>query len=80
VVLRMTFPVDVLSYALGLFSRRTTLAENVVSTAIGAAPFALLFAWFPALSAAAQVALFAASALLFGAYAWWVLRRPHAGG
>jgi len=40
----MTFPVDVLSYALGLFSRSTTLAENMVSTAIGGAPFALLFA------------------------------------
>ena len=76
VVLRMTFPVDVLSYALGLFSRSTTLAENVVSTAIGAAPFALLFAWFPALSAGAQVAVFLASALAFAAYAGWVLHRP----
>ena len=34
---RATFPVDVLSYALGLFSRRTTLAENLASTALGAA-------------------------------------------
>ena len=76
VVLRMTFPVDVLSYALGLFSRSTTLAENVVSTAIGAAPFALLFAWFPALSASEQMAVFLVSALAFAAYAWWVLHRP----
>lgn len=76
VMLRMTFPVDVLSYALGLFSRSTTLAENAVSTAIGGAPFALLFSWFPALSVTAQVVVFVASALLFAAYAAWLLHRP----
>jgi uncharacterized membrane protein YdjX (TVP38/TMEM64 family) len=80
VMLRMTFPVDVLSYALGLFSRNTTLAENAVSTAIGAAPFALLFAWFPALPTNAQLAVFVASAVAFAAYAWWVLRRPRSAG
>jgi len=42
----------VLSYALGLFSARTTLAENVLSTALGAAPFALLFALVPTWPAA----------------------------
>lgn len=76
VMLRMTFPVDVLSYALGLFSRSTTLAENTVSTALGAAPFALLFAWFPALSATAQAVVFVGSALVFFVYALWLLRRP----
>jgi len=75
VLLRMTFPVDVLSYALGLFSRRTTLAENIVSTTLGAAPFALLFAWVPALSPAAQIVVFVASTLVFVVYAAWVLRR-----
>ena len=80
VVLRMTFPVDVLSYALGMFSRSTTLAENMVSTAIGGAPFALLFAWFPTLPASGQVAVFVASALVFAAYAWWVLHRPRPPG
>jgi uncharacterized membrane protein YdjX (TVP38/TMEM64 family) len=76
VLLRMTFPVDVLSYALGLFSRSTTLAENAVSTALGAAPFALLFAWIPALPLSGQAVVFVASALVFVAYAAWVLRRP----
>lgn len=75
ILLRMTFPVDVLSYALGLFSRTTTLAENALSTAIGAAPFALLFALFPALPATAQLALFIASAAVFAGYMLWVLRR-----
>jgi uncharacterized membrane protein YdjX (TVP38/TMEM64 family) len=75
VLLRMTFPVDVLSYALGLFSQRTTLAENVVSTTFGAAPFALLFAWVPTMSPGAQAAVFIASTLAFVVYVAWVLRR-----
>jgi len=74
ILLRMTFPVDVLSYALGLFSRNTTLTENAVSTAVGAAPFALLFALFPALRATAQLIVFVGSALVFVAYVLWVLR------
>lgn len=75
IVLRMTFPVDVLSYALGLFSRRTTATENALSTALGAAPFALLFAWLPALAATTQMVVFAGSTLVFVAYILWVLRR-----
>lgn len=76
IMLRMTFPVDVLSYALGLFSRRTTLGENVASTAAGGAPFAVLFALVPTLPAAAQVAVFVASTLAFAAYMAWVWRGP----
>lgn len=73
VSLRMTFPVDVLSYALGLFSRSTTMGEVVLSTAIGAAPFAALFAWFPELPAALQVAVLAGSVAVFALHLWWVL-------
>jgi uncharacterized membrane protein YdjX (TVP38/TMEM64 family) len=76
VLLRMTFPVDVLSYALGLFSRSTTMTENTVATLIGAAPFALLFALLPTLSARWQFAVFGGSALVFVAYLMWVLRHP----
>jgi uncharacterized membrane protein YdjX (TVP38/TMEM64 family) len=72
VLLRMTFPVDVLSYALGLFSQRTTLFENAVSTALGAAPFAILFAWFPTWPVFAQVSGLGASLLVFGAYVAWL--------
>jgi uncharacterized membrane protein YdjX (TVP38/TMEM64 family) len=78
IVLRMTFPVDVLSYALGLFSRSTTLLENSVSTGLGAAPFALLFALFPVLPATAQWAVFGASTLAFAVYLRWILRSPNA--
>ena len=74
-LLRMTFPVDILSYALGLFSRRTTARENAVSTVFGAAPFACVFAWFPTLDTAVQGGVFVASAGVFLVYARWVLRR-----
>lgn len=73
-LLRATFPVDVLSYALGMFSRRTTLAENLLSTLIGAAPFALLFAWVPAMSPEWQAAVLGASTLVFLVYVRWRLR------
>jgi uncharacterized membrane protein YdjX (TVP38/TMEM64 family) len=78
VLLRMTFPVDVLSYALGMFSRRATAVENVLSTAIGAAPFALLFAFYPALPQTAQLAVFVACLLVFAVYVKWIVRRPGA--
>jgi uncharacterized membrane protein YdjX (TVP38/TMEM64 family) len=74
VVLRMTFPVDILSFALGLFSARTTAAQNLLATAIGVMPFAILFAFLPTLSWPAQAALLVASALAFVFYAWWVLQ------
>jgi uncharacterized membrane protein YdjX (TVP38/TMEM64 family) len=78
ILLRMTFPVDVLSYALGLFSRNTTWTENAVSTAVGGAPFAVLFALYPALPSTTQLLVFVACALVFVAYTLWVLRRPSA--
>lgn len=76
VMLRMTFPVDVLSYALGLFSRSTRARDNALSTAIGGAPFALLFAFVPALPATAQLAVVVVSVLAFIAYARWILHHP----
>lgn len=74
-LLRMTFPVDVLSYALGLFSRSTTATQCAASTAMGAAPFALLFAFFPTLSAPIQGIVLAISVVGFALYAAWVIRR-----
>lgn len=74
VVLRMTFPVDILSFALGLFSARTTATQNLLATAIGVVPFAILFAFLPTLSWPVQATLLAASALAFVGYAVWVLK------
>lgn len=42
--LRMIIPVDVLSYALGLFSK-IKLAPYAIATVIGVAPFAFIFAY-----------------------------------
>jgi uncharacterized membrane protein YdjX (TVP38/TMEM64 family) len=76
VLLRMTFPVDVLSYALGLFSRGTTTAEVALSTLLGAAPFALLFALMPTLSPTAQAVVAGTSACAFALYVLWVAGVP----
>jgi uncharacterized membrane protein YdjX (TVP38/TMEM64 family) len=75
ILLRMTFPVDVLSYALGLFSRNTTLVDNVLSTALGAAPFAVMFAYYPAMPACLQLALLGLSLLAFAVYLVWLFSR-----
>jgi hypothetical protein len=75
VLLRMTFPVDVLSYALGLFSRRTSALDNALSTALGAAPFAVLFSVVPVMPGVVQATVMIVSALLFVLYAAWMLRR-----
>jgi uncharacterized membrane protein YdjX (TVP38/TMEM64 family) len=76
VLLRMTFPVDVLSYALGLFSPSTTLWQNMLATLLGAAPFALLFAAVPVMPPMLQLVVFGGCTLLFFVYLWWALRRP----
>ncbi len=73
-VLRMTFPADILSYVLGLFSHKTTRFENALSTAIGGAPFAVLFAFFPALPLVQQAFILLAATLVFAIYAVWVVR------
>jgi uncharacterized membrane protein YdjX (TVP38/TMEM64 family) len=79
VLLRATFPVDVLSCALGAFSRSTTPAEQAWSTVIGAAPFALLFAWLPAMPASMQALVVVGSTLAFAVYAARIMQRPSQG-
>ncbi len=78
ILLRMTFPVDVLSYALGLFSRRATWLENLASTLVGGAPFAIVFSVFPTLGTAKQVTLFLACTVVFLLHLAWVLRHEGA--
>ena len=77
-ILRATFPVDVLSYALGAFSPATTHREQALSVVLGAAPFALLFAWVPSMPAWAQLAVFVACSAAFFAYAAWIVQRASA--
>lgn len=45
IFLRATFPVDVLSYALALFSKRVSHKMNAVTTLIGITPFAFVFTY-----------------------------------
>jgi uncharacterized membrane protein YdjX (TVP38/TMEM64 family) len=45
IFLRMTFPVDVLSYALGFFSNKVSFRENSITTLIGITPFAFIFSY-----------------------------------
>lgn len=79
IMLRMTFPVDVLSHALGLFSQRTRGFEVALSTAIGGAPFAALFAFVPTLPPGWQALVLGLSAAGFVVHALWILRtRPGA--
>mgnify|MGYP006969384781 FL=1 len=75
VLLRMTFPVDVLSYALGMFSRRASALDNALSTTLGAAPFAVFFSLVPVMPSHAQGGMLVGSTLLFVLYAAWMLRR-----
>ncbi len=55
VFLRMAIPVDVLSYALGLFSQMTSISY-FFATLIGVAPFAFLLAYAGALPVGFQLA------------------------
>jgi uncharacterized membrane protein YdjX (TVP38/TMEM64 family) len=68
VFLRMTFPVDVLSYALGIFSKRVTHIMNATSTLAGIIPFALLFAYFSEVSKMYQVGIILLTIGSFMAY------------
>jgi hypothetical protein len=68
----MTFPVDILSYVLGLFSTRTTAKKhNLVPTALGVALFAFL-PTFSLLGPLGPSALLGACALVFLGYMLWV--------
>lgn len=68
VFLRVTLPVDVLSYALGLFSKRISWKENAVSTLIGITPFAFIFSYINNLSLNYQVSITVLTVTLFILY------------
>lgn len=63
VLLRMTVPVDVLSYALGLFSNMTS-RSYFLATAIGITPFAFIFSYLGSLPPVFQFILLIEIALL----------------
>lgn len=63
VVLRMTVPVDVLSYALGLFSNMTS-RSYFLATVIGITPFAFIFSYLGSLPPGFQFIVLIEIALL----------------
>lgn len=67
IFLRMTFPVDILSYALGLFGKSVSYRTNAITTMIGVAPFSFVFAYLGAMSMTLALVLFIGTftALLF---------------
>lgn len=70
VFLRMTFPVDVLSYALGMFSTKVGHAQNAITTLVGILPFAFVFAYIPRVDSMTSFLLLFVPALAFLTYAW----------
>lgn len=72
VLLRMTIPVDVLSYALGLFSHMKS-STYFFSTLIGVTPFAFILAYAGTLPIIYQIELLVVGALALSL--WYVLRR-----
>ncbi len=68
IFLRMTMPVDILSYALGLFSKRIHWKQNAITTLIGISPFAFIFSYIGIFETKFQVALFSSTFLLFILY------------
>ena len=65
IFLRMTMPVDILSYGLGLFSKRITWQQNAITTLIGITPFAFIFSYIGVLKTSTQIAIFLGTFSIF---------------
>ena len=76
IFLRMTLPVDVLSYALGLFSKKVSWEENALTTLVGITPFAFIFSYVGELSLEVEATILIGTSLLFIMYI--VSRRKNA--
>lgn len=70
IFLRMTMPVDILSYGLGLFSKRITWQQNAVTTLVGITPFAFIFSYIGVFETSTQVAVFLITFSLFALFVY----------
>lgn len=68
IFLRMTMPVDILSYAIGLFSKRISWKQNAITTIIGITPFAFVFSYIGIFSTATQIIIFSVTGICFLIY------------
>jgi len=67
VVMRMVLPVDILSYALGLFSK-ISFRRYMLATLIGVTPFAFIFSYFGGMSLYVQMIFIAITILISAVY------------
>ncbi len=58
IFLRMTMPVDILSYGLGLFSKKILWKQNAITTLIGITPFAFIFSYIGIFTLQTQLLIF----------------------
>ncbi len=70
IFLRMTMPVDILSYAIGLFSKRITWKQNAITTIIGITPFAFIFSYIGVFKTSVQIAIFVVTFSLFALFVY----------
>lgn len=77
IFLRMTMPVDILSYGLGLFSKRITWRQNALTTLIGITPFAFVFSYIGVFKTSTQIAIFVITFSLFALFVY--IRKRKAG-
>ncbi len=70
IFLRMTMPVDILSYGLGLFSKRITWGQNASTTLIGITPFAFIFSYIGVLKTSVQISIFIVTFSLFALFVY----------
>ncbi len=75
IFLRMTMPVDILSYALGLFSKKITWEQNAVTTIIGITPFAFIFSYIGVFSTTTQIGIFSTTFILFLIFVYFRKRK-----
>lgn len=74
ILLRMTLPVDILSYALGIFVPRITAYQNFVTSFIGVIPFAFAFSYFNNIPKIYLIGLFVSMACIFFIYSSIMLK------
>jgi uncharacterized membrane protein YdjX (TVP38/TMEM64 family) len=68
IFLRMTMPVDILSYGLGLFSKRITWKQNALTTIIGITPFGFVFSYIGIFDLQSQILIFGSTVIIFSLY------------
>lgn len=77
VVLRMVVPVDVLSYALGIFSKNISFFHYTLATFVGVIPFAVFFAYAAGLPVSYQIVALVL-AFFFAVFGYHYIKRKKA--